>query len=317
MRVKVYISKAAAIREGSESYGQLEGEVKVADLTQRQRESLASLSDFESLHLLGGTVSEAAISAALDALADKREAERATEAAEVEAAVQELLALPDFEFQTCSQYYSHAQNRALADPRLAERVAARKAWRLAEGKRITAEREEARRREEAEAASEREEELRQSALRLEQIAVWVRDRGTPNQQARYAAGLLPEAEVLAAIEEKAFAPLAPFSRYELLRASDVCTCDRDRYGDRDNYCHVDFSSEGVSEATAEEWDAAQAILAAIDPTHPEAEVVIREHTGRSRDCDQTVTRRSIRVTVTVGVLKFSQEYAGAESVAPY
>ena len=134
--------------------------------------------------------------------------------------------------------------------------------------------------------------------RSQQIAIWVAARGTASQQARLAVGLLPEAEVLAAIEEEAYTVLGSYPRYNLLKAEDVCRCDY-------STCHVDYRSYPATEATADEFQT----LVELRKLLPGAEVALREHEGTSTDCENTVVRRSVRVTVIVGALKFARSYS--------
>lgn len=159
-------------------------------------------------------------------------------------------------------------------------------------------------REQAEATRQQVQDAQQKAEE-DQIATWVSQRGTPNQQARYAASLLPRVEVLGEIEAAAYAGLDSFSRYAPLTGRDVAHiegCDEDR---------LHFSSEAADEATADEWNMMEAIRAAAPAG---AVIELRTHRGQcqGRGCDLDAYRTGVKVTLTVGAFKFSREYAAAD-----
>jgi hypothetical protein len=140
-----------------------------------------------------------------------------------------------------------------------------------------------------------------ATARTNQIADWVTAHGTDSQKSRLAANLLPESEILTAIENEQFVALADFPHYSKLNSSEVCTCERCE----DDYCHVDFRSYPADSATEAEFET----LTKIKNLMPDAEIQLREHEGVSTDCTNTVTRKSIRITVKTGVLEFTREYA--------
>ena len=98
--------------------------------------------------------------------------------------------------------------------------------------------------------------------------------------------------------------------YQKLTRHDIpCTCD---YRDPD----PQFCVDPAPQATAEEFEALEAITQAIRAGFPEAEVVLREHQGWCDNCregeddtDAIIYRKSVLVTVRVGEIDFSRAYA--------
>jgi hypothetical protein len=133
--------------------------------------------------------------------------------------------------------------------------------------------------------------------RQNQIAAWVADKGTPNQKARLEAGLLPEDEILDAMRDEAFAPLAEIERYIKIKASDFCECEYDS--------DKKFDVWNADTATAAEFER----LSEIKKLMPAATVTLRTHYGRCSLCDTQVTRSGIRVHIKIGEIEFSREYA--------
>ena len=137
--------------------------------------------------------------------------------------------------------------------------------------------------------------------RAEQIAAWVREHGSENQRGRHALELLPESEVLHEIRNAAYLPLDGFTRYQRIVRDDLeheggCCEDAD----------LDCQTADAAELEAEEYDQLVLIRAAA----PEgAEVTVREHACTCEQCEAVLSRRSARVALVVGELKFSREYA--------
>lgn len=168
-----------------------------------------------------------------------------------------------------------------------------------EKKRIAKEKAEQKTREEKRQADESES-TRIANEKAEQISAWVAEHGTENQQKRKELDLLEDEEVINAIREEIFAPLADYARYEKLRSADVCECE-DRY---EGYCDVDYDVYDCK-ATVEEFEKMQEIQKLI----PEAKITIKEHTGESEDCENTEKRKSLHVAIQAGAFTFSREYA--------
>lgn len=139
-----------------------------------------------------------------------------------------------------------------------------------------------------------------------QVAKWVAEKGTDNQKKRAALNLLPEKEILDAMRDEVFAPLAEFSRYGKLTRSDVpCWCEDE------DAPHAKFGAKDADSATAEQFSAMEKISDLI----PGATVTLRVHRGWCMECetpdgeDGNVERHSIKVAVTVGDFDFTREYA--------
>lgn len=170
------------------------------------------------------------------------------------------------------------------------------------------------RRASADKASEAAENLRRETAKLQQIAAWVKQNGTENQKQRLAASLLPAEEVMKAIEEHAFAPLADFPMYQKITAGAVrrtcsmkCECE---YGDP---CDVDFKAYEFDEASADNWDAMRRMTALLPS---DATVSLRMHEGvcQDRSCkwgngEGHLEQKGIYVKLVVGGFTFNREFA--------
>lgn len=141
------------------------------------------------------------------------------------------------------------------------------------------------------------------ALKEEYVRQWVSEKGTPSQKDRMAANLLDHDEVVNDIRNEVFAPLNDFPRYEKLKSIDICTCDC-QYSDVD-HCDCEFNSITKESATEEEFD----LMQQIKKLMPDADLDLREHVGKSEQCDNTVKRTGILVTMKAGEFTFSREYA--------
>lgn len=153
----------------------------------------------------------------------------------------------------------------------------------------------AKRLEEAEAAE---------ARKTAQIKAWVKLYGTISQRERLDAGMLPDIEVLNGMRDAVFSPFASFDRYARLKEDDV-PCECNEY-DSPSF---EFDVEDAESATEQEFNTLRQITETIRKEHPEASVVLRSHTGECSECERSVSRRSVLVTVTVGEFTFSREYA--------
>jgi hypothetical protein len=135
--------------------------------------------------------------------------------------------------------------------------------------------------------------------RRDQIAAWVADNGTPNQQSRLKAGLLPEKEILGAMREEAFAPLAGLERYDKIRVQEFCECGGEHDSDSK------FEVWDAETATAKEFDRIEEIKKLM----PNATVTLRVHYGSCEICGYDKKRSGIMVRVKIGEIEFSREYA--------
>jgi hypothetical protein len=138
---------------------------------------------------------------------------------------------------------------------------------------------------------------------------WIRDHGTDSQRARYAEGLLPEAELLDAVRGWAFAPLVGQSRYVRIEHREVRHDDEcyQQHIECDVLASDDDQAEGLSEI---EYEALARIRELAKGCPLPATVEAREHWCRCESCKSPyVTRQSAHVTVTFAGRGLSREYA--------
>lgn len=164
------------------------------------------------------------------------------------------------------------------------------------------------------ARRERNRQLRQQqeALHAEKkqyLAEWIAAHGTPDQQARHAAGVLPIDEAIEAMTDVAFALLADRPRYSPdgpVRLQEVL---RQRPQSADVV--VTRNDVVVTDADAQEMTAAQwAIVKDFQPLLPEASVVVRVHKIQWKN-DKTISLPAvfgILVTQRVGPFTLRREY---------
>jgi len=137
------------------------------------------------------------------------------------------------------------------------------------------------------------------ARKRAQIVAWVPEHGTPSQQERLAAGMLPDAEVVDAMRDQAFAAVT-LPLYELLTKEDIEHTE-DCYGERG----LEYESVELHVATAVQFELLKLVRGAM----PGATVSLRRHTGKCNTCDGTVTRIGILSVLTVGEFEFRREFA--------
>lgn len=165
---------------------------------------------------------------------------------------------------------------------------------------------------ETEEKRKEQEERASQERRAAQLAAWVEEFGTPGMKKRAARGLLSYEEIISAIREQAFAPLADLPRYERITKDDVVDSYEDHFGDHD-YAFQDaiFSGADAETATDEQMD----LIERIEGLIPGATATLRVHQGllstttREQDEIAGVKRHSILVTVQVGELTLSREFA--------
>ncbi|NCD13697.1 MAG: hypothetical protein EOL92_00505 [Bacteroidia bacterium] len=153
------------------------------------------------------------------------------------------------------------------------------------------------------------EKARKAAARAEQLAVWVQQHGTENQRKRQDRGLLPEAEILAAIRAQVFEPLAEWPLYEKITNQEVWSA----YDVDDEYekPEVTFSSWQAEELTAEEFEK----LEEAEKLVPGCKAEVFVHLGRlcrssdEEDMENEVSRKSIRITVDLGEITVGRRFA--------
>jgi hypothetical protein len=156
----------------------------------------------------------------------------------------------------------------------------------------------------SEAEAKRRNEEEDAARRLEE-ATWIAAHA-PELAARHTEGLLPEAELLAAVREHEFG-LLQLDRYQKITAADLWHSD-DCYEARPDF---DVHTAEVK-LTAKEYETLCALRAAAPK---DATVEVREHSGFCNGCngeewnEHDIVRRSALVTVQRLGRKLSREYA--------
>ena len=153
--------------------------------------------------------------------------------------------------------------------------------------------------------------LQQAINRAQQLNQWIMDYGTDGQKKRHARGLLSEEEVIKAIREQAFSPLADLPRYKRITNDEV----RESYGYHldDDYCYSEtkFLVQSANKATDEQF----ALIEQIENLLSNAQTEFRIHYGylknttEEEDEKAQVIRYSIKVTIQVGELTLTREYA--------
>jgi hypothetical protein len=191
-------------------------------------------------------------------------------------------------------------------PEVRAREALAETWAAAEQLAATREAERQARR----AAEEAEQEAK-AVRRQEQLAAWVGSVMDENAQGRFQRGVLAESEILEAIAEDTFAPLAEFPRYVPIQCGDL------DHADACEECEMECrlgpaNSLGVA-LTADQYAVFLAIeRAAIeDPAGLGAtrvEVTPYAQVCACSDCDAELSRVAARVTVRYGELAVSRAY---------
>ena len=151
------------------------------------------------------------------------------------------------------------------------------------------------------------------AARRAAIDAWIGEHGTENQRARWAAGMLPESELLEAMADQVFAAVTAPRFAEITVEDCLGTYSDDDYPpevtDEMPYC----TSKDATEATAAQWDALQAVRAQL-PT--EAAVKLRVHVCglvSSDDPEHDVVRYGIHVKLHVGPIGLVREFAAPDA----
>lgn len=164
------------------------------------------------------------------------------------------------------------------------------------------------------ARNERNQQERAAQLALHEekkryIADWIAKHGTPDQQSRQAAGMLPMEEAIEAITDQAFAALADHPRY-MRDGAERLQAHLRQYPE---YANVVISpsdlvvaSSNAVKATADQWAAVQRLRTRL----PSASVLLRSHRlGWKRgSAAAPLTLFGALVTQEVGPLRLRREY---------
>jgi hypothetical protein len=142
------------------------------------------------------------------------------------------------------------------------------------------------------------------------IAEWIATKGTPEQQARQAAGMLPMAEAIEGISDEAFAPFREWPLY----VRDGAATLQARLRQHPQYhravvtpLDLAITDEDAAEATADQWARAQEARAIL----ADATVTLRTHrlTWRRHPEAPTLTLHGLLVVRNVGPLVLRREFA--------
>jgi hypothetical protein len=156
---------------------------------------------------------------------------------------------------------------------------------------------------------ERAEHVKLREARLQLVTGWIAEHGTPDQQARLAAGLLPPSEAREAMADDAFRALADRPRYihdgvEQMRMHVQQWTGRQRQ----NVTERDFVVFGhpVRTITNQQWTLLQAARAAVPDAH--VALHLREFIWRRDPGVPRLTRLTLVVTKKIGPLLLRREY---------
>lgn len=160
---------------------------------------------------------------------------------------------------------------------------------------------------EAKAEAERLQQERKEALRAKMVESYC----SPEQQRRFAAGLLPEKEIGDTVREHVFGSLSNFRRYHRISKEEVWeVCGVETICGSEP--EVEFNANDATTATTEEFATFEAIKTAAAESIPfETECKLRLHLGGLESEDTwSIKRKSVLVTVTMPEAgTFSREYA--------
>ena len=154
----------------------------------------------------------------------------------------------------------------------------------------------------------RAEQLAQHEEKKRFVATWIAEHGTPEQQARQAAGVLPIEEAIEAMADHAFAPLADRRRYMADGTSRIQETVNNSLGSTDTT--ISATDVAVTSTNAETMTSAQwAAVNEIRNTLPEASVVLRVHSvSWKKDRTITVPCFGILVTQRFGPFTLRREF---------
>jgi hypothetical protein len=120
------------------------------------------------------------------------------------------------------------------------------------------------------------------------VAEWVATHGTPEQQARHAAGMLPMAEVVEGMTDEAFAALADWPRYQRGGAAQLQAhlCQFPQHADVVvTTLDLEVTSKNAVTATAEQWAVVQRIQALVPDATVNAAGALAQVEARQRGAD--------------------------------
>jgi hypothetical protein len=145
------------------------------------------------------------------------------------------------------------------------------------------------------------------------ISAWVAEHGTPDQQARHAAGVLPAEEVVEAIADDAFAALRDRPRYVGIDHVRLQAHVRGYPAHRHavlSPIDVAVTVTNAASVTAAQWRVVDLIKGIV----PDAEIVVRSHViGWKKDPNvPPLIAFGVRVTRNIGPFILKREYAAPD-----
>lgn len=170
---------------------------------------------------------------------------------------------------------------------------------------------------EAEAKAQQQREERDfNAARAGQLVAWVHNYGTDSQKKRLARNMLPEDEILLGIRNQVFAPIEDINpieatnvtRYKKMTATEVYEALAPGRNEYHSVEDVKFRSEVLDTLTESQFEVVECFEALI----PGSKCEVIRHFGYfdgDESADPEHSRFGVKVTVQVGVLKLSREYA--------
>lgn len=158
-----------------------------------------------------------------------------------------------------------------------------------------------------------QEEVDAKQRRADQISGWVAQNATIMQKKRFAAGLLPEEEILKGMRNGVFAPLDNLPRYKKITKSEL-TASIDQSLDH-IYGYdlpVEFAVSEPTSVTDEQFAMFEMIKERLSQSQ-NVKISLKEHVAYYEDYkganDPEVRRLSAHVEVKVGEITFAREYA--------
>lgn len=322
MLITVYLRQQDAIKAGINKFGDFQIDIDPAQLSAEQRVVLADM--VGGRIYVGEDTAEAlvrAIDAEITAEAERKERAKQEEEkklAEFKVRCDKAMALPDDEFYAKVQsgrsydvndyYYNRddvkSRFAALAEARRVADEAAEAAKKAAEEAKKAAE--------EAKKAAEEAKKAEADARKKQLYDDFAKAHLSDLQQRKYTAGLMAEDEILEAIVNEVFSPLADMPLYEKITVDDVFSEIEEDYGygsDR----RADFEAYDAETLTDEQFANLEDVKKTLAEDGREVmEAKIRVHMGAPKD-DEDWNRAVVRHGLYVRAQKYGyswdREYA--------
>ena len=323
-KINIRVEENNAIMAGSKLYGWVTIEYDPSTLTEKQREFIANLSVGKQIFTSFGIASTENLGTIIDEYIATKEREKIVreereeqakqeELKEIEKHVQNILSMSNDNLANKINTYNHRSDIdykgynfgdlmtvAYHDPRTYDKFD--KAIKIYEAQKI----------EQAEKEKIAWESKKEKEKRIKnQFTAWVDSNMTDTQKKRFAAGLLPDKEIIDSIRDFTFAPLNDEPIYTKITEREVRNnMSNDQYYEE---AEVHFNIDPAKSVTDEQFEKMESMTAKI----PGAKVKAKKHYGYiNEDDDKDIEEEksytekySTLVTVTVGELTLSREYA--------